>query len=287
MRSNLAFEATPYGTTRTYLTYNAVRAKCEITRATSVPHHSRTLVLNSSAMPSPPKQWSGPGIMQSYFKLKPGSKLSQETLEKWWQEEYLPKVVDTGIVKSAWTWNAVNPDYERQHMVIYKVPDLAPVQSDMLKKIPRTSDMFPTDGPVDDFIQFESRIFELVQLYETGKQPEDAATKIMYAAMQPLPGGEADLDAWYREEHNEQMSKEPGWKRTTRFKLLFQTRNDGKKPGGLDFLAIHEFGEGNQLGKDVHPLDPMTDWTKKAMAGCTAIDAAIYEKAGGFGKAAG
>lgn len=114
----------------------------------------------------------------------------------------------------------------------------------------------------------------------------DAATTIIYAAMQPAPGGEADLEAWYIEEHNQQMSEQPGWKRTTRFKLLFQTRNDGKPPGGLDFLAIHEFGEGNKIGKDVEPLDPMTDWTKKCMSECKAIDAAVFRKAKSFGKAA-
>lgn len=104
--------------------------------------------------------------------------------------------------------------------------------------------------------------------------------------MQPTSGGEADLDAWYREEHNDQMSKEPGWKRTSRFSLLYQDRNDGKEPGGLGFLAIHEFGEGNKIGKDVEPLDPMTDWTKRCMSECKAIDAAVYHKVKSFGKAA-
>ena len=34
-----------------------------------------------------------------------------------------------------------------------------------LHTIPRTSDLFPTDGPVDDFIDFESRILSQIQLY--------------------------------------------------------------------------------------------------------------------------
>lgn len=79
--------------------------------------------------------------------------------------------------------------------------------------------------------------------------------------MQPSSGGEADLDAWYREEHNQQMSKEPGWQRTSRFRLLHQGRNDGGEAHGLDFLAIHEFGEGNKLGKTLEPLHPATDST--------------------------
>jgi len=103
--------------------------------------------------------------------------------------------------------------------------------------------------------------------------------------MQPAPGGEADLDAWYREEHNEQMSKEPGYKRTTRWSLLLQVRHDEKPPGGLDFFAMHEFGEGNKIGKDVLPLDPITDWTKKCMGECQKIDAAVYELQRTFGAA--
>jgi hypothetical protein len=118
------------------------------------------------------KQWSGPGMMQSFLKLKKDSKLSQETLEKWWEEEYLPKVLDTGIISAAWTLKAADPNNEKQQMVMYRVPDLAPVQSETLKNIPRTSNLFPTDGPVDDFIDFESRIFSFVQLHETEKQPE-------------------------------------------------------------------------------------------------------------------
>lgn len=125
---------------------------------------------------SKPQSWSGPGIMVSFISLKKDSQLSRETLEKWFDDVYVPAVLGTGIVKSAWKWEAAGPDYDKQHMVIYKVPDLAGAQSGKLKEVPRTSELFPTDGPVDDFIDFESRIFSLAQLYETSKQPEGTST---------------------------------------------------------------------------------------------------------------
>jgi hypothetical protein len=102
----------------------------------------------------------------------------------------------------------------------------------------------------------------------------EAAPVMMVAMMQPAPGGEQDLDAWYREEHNEQMSKEPGYWRTSRFNLLHQMSDSPK----LSFLAIHEFGENNKLGTDVKALKPMSDWTKKVMSEAKAIDAAIFHK---------
>jgi hypothetical protein len=103
--------------------------------------------------------------------------------------------------------------------------------------------------------------------------------------MEPQPGGEADLDAWYRDEHNQQMSEQPGWARTTRFSLLHQHKSDGKTVDAPSFLAIHEFGEGHKIGKDVEPLDPMTEWTKRCMSAAKAIDAAVYHKVKSFGKA--
>ncbi|CAI6338231.1 unnamed protein product [Periconia digitata] len=225
-------------------------------------------------------QWSGPGIMQSFVTLKEGSKITQETLDRWFEEVYVPELIKTGIVTAASIWKAANPAYEKQNMILYEAPDLAPIKQGKLREdhVSRKSDMFPTDGPVDDFVDVESRILAREEYYEIEKQPKDVATTVIYAAMQPSPGGEVDLDKWYREEHNEQMSKEPGWKRTIRYRLLFQTRNDGKEAEGLDFLAIHEFDEKNKLGQNVQPLEPITDWTKKAMSECKSIDAAIYHK---------
>jgi hypothetical protein len=79
------------------------------------------------------------------------------------------------------------------------------------------------------------------------------------------------------------MSLEPGWIRTKRYDLVFVPRNDGKSVEAPSFLAIHEFGEGNKLGKDVEPLTPITDWTKRCMGEAKAIDAAIYQKVRSYG----
>jgi hypothetical protein len=101
--------------------------------------------------------------------------------------------------------------------------------------------------------------------------------------MQPAEGGESDLDAWYRDEHNQQMSEQPGWRRTTRFSLLHQHVSGGQKSEELSFLAIHEFEKNNKLGTTVQALEPISDWTKKVMGDAKAIDAAIYCKHESFG----
>ncbi|KAF2184359.1 hypothetical protein K469DRAFT_580245, partial [Zopfia rhizophila CBS 207.26] len=219
-----------------------------------------------------PTVWSGPGIIVNLVRIPETSKITRGTLEKWFDDVYVPDLVATGVVTSAWRFKAANPDDAKQSMAIYKVLDLAPVQTGKLQTVKKTSETFPTDSHVDEFVESDSRMFSLVQLFQRERQPEDSATTIIMAAMEPAAGGEADLNAWYREEHNQQMSEQPGWKRTTRFKLLFQHKTDGKPNDAPSMFAIHEFGDGHKIGKDVVPLKPMTEWTKKCISEAKAID---------------
>jgi hypothetical protein len=101
----------------------------------------------------------------------------------------------------------------------------------------------------------------------------------MLAGMQPKNGTATDMDNWYREEHLEQMSHEPGWKRANRYELIFQVKDDSGSTEAEDttsFLTLYEFGENNKLGINVEVLNPMTDWTKKVIANTEKIEAGIY-----------
>ncbi|EAT92624.1 hypothetical protein HBH56_055810 [Parastagonospora nodorum] len=232
---------------------------------------------------STPQAWSGPGIILSFFKLLDSPTISEETLEDWFGREYAPALIASGVVKKAWLYQAANADYDKQHLIVYNVPELAQVQAGKIQEVPRTSNSGLFEGTVDDYIEIETRIYSFVQLYEKSAHGEEAAPVMMLAMVQPAQGGEADLDAWYKDEHNEQMSKEPGYWRTSRFSLLHQHSTGSQQNEKLSFLAVHEFGEENALGTEVKPLDPMTDWTKKVMASAKGIDAAIYHKQRGFG----
>jgi len=234
------------------------------------------------ASPSP----TGPGIIVVRFKLRDSSDISQDLLEKWYDEVHIPDVLTTGGVKSAWRWKAADPEYGNQNMVLYKLPDLAFMQDPKFQSIPITSDLLPSGEPMTKHTEFEIRTYSLVQLYQLEVQPEDATSTIISACMEPAPDGEADLDAWYREEHNQQMSMEPGWKRTTRFKLVSQLLDFEPISGAPSTLTIHEFGEGHTIGKKVLPLEPITAWTEKVMGATKAIDAGVYHKVKSFGKAA-
>ena len=78
-----------------------------------------------------------------------------------------------------------------------------------------------------------------------------------------------------RQEHLQQMSLEPGWRRTKRYKLEHQVR-----PTELPatWLALYEFNEENVLGTTVKPLEPMTEWTKNMFADSKKIELGIFHK---------
>ncbi|KAF2035553.1 hypothetical protein EK21DRAFT_53970 [Setomelanomma holmii] len=223
------------------------------------------------------KTWSGSGVILSFFKLRNTAEISLETIEIWFNEEYFPALLGTGAITSAVLYKAANPSYDKQYLLVYDVPDLSSVAG-KIQLVERSSKQSLFKGIVDDYVDNERRIYTFLQLYETKQHDEDSPPAIMLAMMQPGEGKETDLDAWYRDEHNQQMSEQPGWLKTTRYSLLAQHSSTDQTSLELSFLAIHAFDKANQLGTEVKALEPMSNWTKKVMSEAKGIDAAIYHK---------
>jgi hypothetical protein len=100
--------------------------------------------------------------------------------------------------------------------------------------------------------------------------------------MQPATQAASDdLERWYAEEHYEQMSLEPAFIRSSRYRLVHHLERADvtrQPPEAPKWMTIHEFGEGNRLGKEVVPLDPMSNQTKKVMGDMSNIEAFIWTK---------
>lgn len=122
--------------------------------------------------------WLGPGVILTFVKVFDTSKVSEETLEEWFVQEYAPELLATGVVKGAWPYRAANPEYDKQRLFVYKVSDLAAVHAGRLRGVARTSSKNFFEGDLDDYIEYESRIYSLVQLYETSEQ--DKGKKDMF-----------------------------------------------------------------------------------------------------------
>lgn len=91
------------------------------------------------------------------------------------------------------------------------------------------------------------------------------------------------MDSWYREEHLDQMSKEPGFQRATRFELVFQIKNEVEPAeDAANYLTSYEFDGSNKLGKEVQLLEPMTEWTGKVIKNIQKVEMGVFHQIKAF-----
>jgi hypothetical protein len=85
---------------------------------------------------------------------------------------------------------------------------------------------------------------------------------------------DSQLDEWYRGEHVDEISKCPGYRRTSRYKLASRSLLSAFErsfPPAPTWLAIHEFDGVELPWKELAATDE-TDWAKKIIPGISDID---------------
>ncbi|EUC50079.1 hypothetical protein COCMIDRAFT_32646 [Bipolaris oryzae ATCC 44560] len=224
-------------------------------------------------MPSPPTTTTG--LILSFIQPTPSSSDNNNNNKDDTEFALLPQLFTSHVLGTSRStfYKAANPSYPKQHLLVSVMNNVAHVNVEQVAKFWAGERVVQGEADV--------RGFKEVQVFEKGRGREagrdNPAHTLLVALMQPAPDGAEDLDAWYRDEHNEQMSREPGWLRTCRYSLVAQKGGDEKETE-LSFLAIHEFDESNELGDTVKALEPVTEWTKKVMNAAEGIDAAIYRR---------
>jgi hypothetical protein len=120
------------------------------------------------------------------------------------------------------------------------------------------------DGPdrvAERLYRFERRAYRLLGSYTGQDQDQDQpqhAPVLLAVWWEPRPGGEADLDAWYAEEHIPRLLAVPGWLRITRYELTAGT--------GPRFLALHDLAAVTAMGSPGHVAATDTPWRTKVIA---------------------
>jgi hypothetical protein len=255
---------------------------------------------NNTAHDGP--QVSGPGLIFTQCHLKSAA-FDADTFNRFYTDVHVPDVMATGAASGAARWKVADETNLDQYLALYKVKDMALCRSDAFKSIPMTHELLGTQS-IHDWADLETRFYTFEDIREREKMGSEgtfwchllclsvnrfttnittgyaSTTKIISAGLQaPSEELSKEVDRWYREEHDEQMSKEPGWIRTTRYRLGY-TSNPRRQ--GPEWMTIHEFGEGNKLGTTVRALVPMTDWTKSIMPKMEFIESAVWEKIATF-----
>ncbi|KAF2102077.1 hypothetical protein NA57DRAFT_54010 [Rhizodiscina lignyota] len=226
---------------------------------------------------------SGPGILFVNSKIKKPDQLSEETFTKWYNDVHVPDVLNArpGEMRAAWRYECIDPEREAKYLAIYTMEDLAFGASEEFKNIPLHHSLFPGSGSSHDFIEFDSRFYKRTKVFETKSTKPGRAAIAIVAAMQPPEGGDEDLDNWYKQEHLQQVSEQPGWRRSTRYELARQAIGTGAPK----YLAIHEFEEGTLPGGEkVVAFEPVSEWSERVMKEAKAIDAGKFKLVASFGE---
>ncbi|KAF2665012.1 hypothetical protein BT63DRAFT_464295 [Microthyrium microscopicum] len=225
---------------------------------------------------------SGPGILISASHIIKPSELSDEAFNKWYNEVHIPDVLATGGVSRATRFRNASSKATEKYLVIYEVDDLSVIASERFKNIPFKHKMLPGGGDIHDFVNMEIRFYKKIQTDPEGSGQKEFYPALLWAGVGPGEGKEDDYDAYMRQEHLPQFRSEPGWRRSTRYKLAVHAKNPSKEGWGegeaTSYIALYEFDEGNKLGSEVQPLDPMTDWTKRIMAHAKKFELGIFHK---------
>ncbi|KXJ86580.1 hypothetical protein Micbo1qcDRAFT_236879 [Microdochium bolleyi] len=239
----------------------------------------------------------GPGLIYAQSHIT-SPELTPDTFDRWYASVHVPDVMATGVVSHAARWACTDDESAAQadpYLATYRVPEMADLQGEAFKAIPMTHELLPGGGgekvdgrTVHDSVDIDTCFYELVEVYETEKHDGAFATHIISAGMTPKDQAASDdMDRWYREEHNEQMSLEPGWVRSSRYKLVFQIKSVGggsSRRDAPEWMTLHEFGEGNKLGTKVTALEPISEWTRKVMGDMKSIEAYVWKRTEGWSK---
>ncbi|OAA57403.1 Dimeric alpha-beta barrel [Niveomyces insectorum RCEF 264] len=237
----------------------------------------------------------GPGILYVEARIARPDLMDEDTYMNWYDNDHIAEIVATSGVDSAFRYIRRGVDWP--YLAMYEMRDVAFTQGDEFRRIRVHSDLLPGSKLIYDLADNNVRYYRLLQVYDPTKKGP-GHTKTLISAQIELKDGYPveDFDAWYRKEHLDQLSKAPGYLRTTRFKLVFSRSNAQSRalkglpvtsnepvPNPPTWLALHEFAtEDVDLGQ----LKDLTDtaWTRKIEQNSERRDYPIYKIAKTHGK---
>lgn len=90
--------------------------------------------------------------------------------------------------------------------------------------------------------------------------------------VEPGEGGDEEFDEWYRKQHMDMLSTVPGFRRSTRYKLV----DEAAALGHPRFIAMHEYDDSN-IPQDRVKLAIGTEWSKKILGAAKSFDGQVWE----------
>jgi hypothetical protein len=241
---------------------------------------------------------SGPGILWINSKVTDPASLPVENFTKWYEQVHIPDIIAAGSklpsegIVSSWRYKCLDTSRPAPFLAVYKVPDMGFLQSPEFKGIPMTHESLPDNGPIHRFAEFDARFLGHVETWSS-KSANGKGGRARFLISEAIEPAEStnieDFHKWYRSVYVKEVSSLPGWRRTSRFNLVFKKENkddpEAAKKITPKWLALHEFdvdkvdgvlGAGGLLGKSQE--------TKNIDKTARKVDVAAFEALSSFGR---
>jgi hypothetical protein len=184
-----------------------------------------------------------------------------------------------GKCTAAWSFKSLNPSSPQPYLALYAIPNVSSSHNPFNLSNNHHSALLSEQSIQKSDIRHYKRIQLFSKPAQTGSKTGIGAV-IKCTAIQPTTGTEADFDQWYREEHLEQVSQMPGWRKSTRYELI-SSNDSADADAPPRYLAIHEFEAGTEVKR--MKKEEWTEWTKRMVASAVKIEEATFGFVCGMG----
>jgi hypothetical protein len=119
---------------------------------------------------------SGPGVLWINSRITDTASLSVDAFATWYENIHIPDIIAAkpGGILASWRYQCTDKDRPAPFLAVYKVPDLAFLQSPEFKAIPMTHPTLHENGPIHRFAQFDSRFMGHVETWKRNDAKDSA-----------------------------------------------------------------------------------------------------------------
>ncbi|CAK7215426.1 hypothetical protein SCUCBS95973_002468 [Sporothrix curviconia] len=237
---------------------------------------------------------SGAGILWINSKVTDPLSLPVDEFTRWYEDVHIPDIIaarDGGII-SSWRYQCTDAGRAAPYLAVYKCPNMGFIQSTEFKSIPMTHHSLPGNGPIHRFADFDARFLKHVETWSSPDAADGRTATLVSEAIEPAADLGADaFNEWFRSEHIQEVAKLPGWRRTSRFEMVFKKQNKDDPTSAAiitpHFLALHEFADGADFipaagALALFPPQPSAK-SKAVLDGARKVDVAAFSFLRGFG----
>jgi hypothetical protein len=199
-----------------------------------------------------------PGLLFVYTDVGDGP-VAEAEYHDWYDHEHGPARLRVPGLVAAYRYQALDEAVPRW-LALYELDSPAVLDSAEYKAVVEGG------SDRDKFIMshlgtLDRRIY--TQLSDDGLGAGGPAPVILAVANSVPPQMEADMTAWYEQEHIPMLLDVPGWQRIRRFELT------GPPPlgDGLGFLSLHELAGPAVLSEPGYRAAVSTPWRNRIVAG--------------------